>query len=52
MIRQAFRIESMSHTWMFEWKGPLSLREKMRQVKSNIKSMLIIFFDMKGIEEC
>jgi hypothetical protein len=37
IIRQAFMEESISHTQMFEWK-------KARQVKSKVKSMLIIFF--------
>jgi hypothetical protein len=32
------------------WKSPNSLRpKKVRQVKSKARSMLIIFFDMKGI---
>jgi hypothetical protein len=34
-----------------QWKSPNSLRpkRKARQVKSKVKSMLIIFFDIKGI---
>jgi hypothetical protein len=33
-----------------QWKSPNSSRpKKVRQLKSNIKSMLIIFFDIKGI---
>jgi hypothetical protein len=33
-----------------EWKSPNSLRpEKVRQVKSKVNSVLIIFFDIKGI---
>ena len=33
-----------------QWKTPSSLRpKKARQVRSNIKSMLIIFFDIRGI---
>jgi hypothetical protein len=33
-----------------QWKSPKSLRpKKVRQVKSEVKSMLIIFFDIKGI---
>jgi hypothetical protein len=33
-----------------QWKGPNSLRsKKARQVKSKVKSMLIIFFDIMGI---
>jgi histone-lysine N-methyltransferase SETMAR len=32
------------------WKSPNSLRpKKAHQVRSNVKSMLIIFFDMQGI---
>jgi hypothetical protein len=39
-----FGDESMSHTWVFEWKMSYSLRpEKVRQVKSKVKSMLISF---------
>jgi hypothetical protein len=38
MIRQEFVEESLSHT-----------RKVQRQVKSKGKSMLIIFFDVKGI---
>jgi hypothetical protein len=34
-----------------QWKNPYSLRpkKKARQMKSKVKSMLIIFFDIKGI---
>jgi len=32
-----------------KWKSPGSPRPKTRQVRSNIKSMLICFFDQKGI---
>ena len=33
-----------------QWKTPSSLRpKKARQVRSNIKSMLIIFLDIRGI---
>jgi hypothetical protein len=46
MIKQAFGEESMSHAW----KSPNSLRpEKVRQVKSKVKNMIIIFFDIKQI---
>jgi hypothetical protein len=48
MIRQAFEKESVSHTWVFEWKRPNSSRPKrMRQVKRKFRSMLIIVFDIK-----
>jgi hypothetical protein len=40
MIRQAFGEESMSSQWR---------PKKARQVKSKVKSMLIIFFDIKWI---
>ena len=33
-----------------QWKSPMSPRPKMaRQVKSNVKNMIITFFDVKGI---
>jgi hypothetical protein len=48
LIRKAFGEESMSHTRV-EWKNLNSLgMEKVRQVKSEVKGMLIIFFDIKG----
>jgi hypothetical protein len=46
MIRQAFREESMSSTWKVQINQD---RKNARQVKSNVKSVLIIFFDIKGI---
>jgi hypothetical protein len=46
IIRQAFKEESMSR----RPESPNSPRQKKaRQVKSKVKSMLIIFFDIKGI---
>jgi hypothetical protein len=43
IIIKAFREESMSS----QWKSPNSLRlKKARQVKSKVKGMLIIFFDI------
>jgi hypothetical protein len=37
IIRYLFEEESMSHTRMFEWKIPNSLRPKMaRQMKSKV----------------
>jgi hypothetical protein len=45
-----FRGEIKNHTRVFEWKSPSSSRlRKARQVKKNIKSLLIIFFDIKVI---
>jgi hypothetical protein len=46
MIRQAFSEESMSHTWKV-----LTHRDRQyaKQAESKVKSMLIIFLDMKGI---
>jgi hypothetical protein len=50
MIRQAFWEKSMSHLQVFEWKSPNSPRlKKVRQVKSKVKSMFNIFFDIMGI---
>jgi hypothetical protein len=46
MIRQAFMKESMPCTQVFEWQVR---PEMVRQVKSKVKSRLIIFFDIKGI---
>jgi hypothetical protein len=50
MIKQVFREESMSHTRMFEWKSRNTSRPKRaRQMKSKVKNILIILFDIKGI---
>jgi hypothetical protein len=47
MKRQALKEENVSRTQVFEWKCPDSLRPKnMRQVKSKVKSMLIVFLDI------
>jgi len=32
-----------------QWKTPISLLKKARQVRSNVKSMLVCFFDTEGI---
>jgi hypothetical protein len=48
VIRGAFSEESMSCTQVFEWKSSNSRPEKARQ-EYKVKSMLIIFFDIKGI---
>jgi hypothetical protein len=49
MIRQAFGEESVSITWMLEWKRSKSQRpKKARQVQSKVKSMIIIFSNIKG----
>jgi hypothetical protein len=45
MIKQVFREESMSHTWVFEWHA----RFRVRQVKSRVKSMLITSYHIKRI---
>jgi hypothetical protein len=51
MIRQAFREESMTFTWVFEWKSPHSprMKKKAGQLKSKIKGMLIIFYHIEGL---
>jgi hypothetical protein len=49
MIRQAFGEECMSRTRMFEWHVQVHQERKARQVKSKVKSMLIVLFDIKGI---
>jgi hypothetical protein len=50
MIRQGFREEGMSHMQAYKWKNSDSPRLKLaRQVGSKVKSMFIIFFDIKGI---
>jgi hypothetical protein len=46
IIRQEFEEERMSHTRKVKLKVRL---KKVRQVKSKVKSMLIIFLDIKGI---
>jgi hypothetical protein len=48
MIRQAFGEQSMGRTLIFEWLGSGRPRNP-RKVNSKVKSMLIIFFDIKGI---
>jgi hypothetical protein len=47
MIRQAFGEESMNRTWKVQTRR--DRKKKARQVKSKVKSMLIILFDIKGI---
>jgi hypothetical protein len=48
-FRQAVGDESMSRTWMLEWKSPNSPRPtKMRRAKSKVQRILIIFFNIKG----
>jgi hypothetical protein len=52
MIRQAFEEESMSRTWAFEWHVQTRWeQEKARQVKSKVKSMLLVFCDNKVHKE-
>jgi hypothetical protein len=46
--RQVFGEESMSCTWVFEWHVRFRQTEK-GDVKCKVKSMLMIFFDIKGI---
>jgi histone-lysine N-methyltransferase SETMAR len=57
----SFRVITGDESWIYEyepdtkqqfsqWKSPNSPRlKKVRQVKSKVKTMLIIFFDIKGI---
>jgi hypothetical protein len=40
IIRQAIRKEGMSHTWVFEWRIPNSLR--LKRMKGKVKSKLIM----------
>lgn len=50
MIRQAFRVERMSRKQVFEYIIPNSPRfKKVRKVKNKVKSIPIIFFDVKKI---
>jgi hypothetical protein len=46
MIKQVFGEESMSHMQKVQTHQDC---KKAKQVKSKVKSMLIIFFDIKGI---
>jgi hypothetical protein len=49
MIRQTFGEESISHTWVFEWKSPHSQRpKKARQGKGKVKSMCEDFTQNTG----
>jgi hypothetical protein len=45
VIRQAFREKILSHTWKFQTHQD----QKRRDVKNKVKSMLVIFFDIKVI---
>jgi hypothetical protein len=48
MIRRAFTGESISCTWVFEWQAQTHHDQKnARQMKSKVKSMLTISFDIK-----
>jgi hypothetical protein len=50
MNRREFRGENMSHIRVFEKRSPNSLKlKKVRQVKSKVKNMIIIFSNIKGI---
>jgi hypothetical protein len=52
MIRQEFGEESMSRALVFEynaWFRAEWRRKKAREVRSKVKSMLIIFFGINGI---
>jgi hypothetical protein len=50
MIRQVFGEESMSHTLLFEWYCQTHRdKKKTRLEKRKVMSMVIIFFDIKGI---
>jgi hypothetical protein len=50
MVRQAFGEESMSHTWVYERFARFRADpKKVKQVNSKVKSMLIIFFNIKAI---
>jgi hypothetical protein len=50
MIRQAYGKEILSRTRVFEWHSWFGGdRKKARQMKNEIKSMLIIFFNNKVI---
>jgi hypothetical protein len=49
IIRQAFREESMSCTWVFEWKSPNSLRIiKARQVTAKLRPCSLLSLTSKG----
>jgi hypothetical protein len=47
LIIQALQEESMNRTWLLEWESSNSPK-KARQVKSKVKSKLIICCDIKG----
>jgi hypothetical protein len=50
VIKQALGEESVSRTWVFEWKSPNSPRlKKAKRVKSEVKSILIIFIGIKSL---
>jgi hypothetical protein len=48
MIRQAFGKESMSRSWVFEWYARFRTNRQARPVKSKVRNILIISFDVKG----
>ena len=53
MLKEAFGEQALSQARTFEWfkrfKDGRESVEEARQVRSNIKSMLIIFLDIRGI---
>jgi hypothetical protein len=50
VIRQALGEECMSRTRVIQWQIPKSSRQnKASQWRSEVKSILIIFFDIKGV---
>jgi hypothetical protein len=50
VVRLAFGEGRMKCTWVLEWKNANSQRTKeAKQMKSEVSSIPIIFFDIKGI---
>jgi hypothetical protein len=50
-IRQAFEEESLNLTWVCEWKTWNSSRQEVaRQVTSQARNLLFMFFDVKEID--
>jgi hypothetical protein len=49
MLKSAYAEESLSRTSMFEWHKMFKEAQKVRMQKSQVKTMLTVFFGAKGV---